>query len=77
MLVDRLAPINKYLIIEAASSVVPGLAGYIWKVNDQIRTITAELPTDMNGNVLVAGDRYLIENRAARAVFGNCVGTYI
>ena len=75
MLDDNKVWVNKFLTIEAASSVVPGLVGYVWKVNDQIRTITAELPTDMNGNILLEGDKYLIENRSFRPVFSNCVGT--
>ena len=71
MLDDRKASLNKFLIITQEAG------GYVWRVDGQVRTVTTAAPADVDGNVLVLGERYRLENRASRTWMSDCVGEYL
>mmetsp|Transcript_598 Transcript_598/g.1176 ORF Transcript_598/g.1176 Transcript_598/m.1176 type:complete len:266 (+) Transcript_598:668-1465(+) len=73
MLADQNKDLNKYLTIQQ----LPNISGYVWKVDGQFRTVTSELPMDSEGNSLVLGVQYAIENKSGRTFSGNCVGCTI
>ena len=70
MLHDHKVDLNKYLIITQEAG------GYVWRVDGQVRTVTTVAPADVDGNALVPGMRYRLENRASRTWMSDCVGEY-
>lgn len=60
----------KYLTIEE----VAGVAGFVWKVDGQIRTVTSDDPVDSEGVALALDTSYQILNRKMHTVTGDCVG---
>ena len=70
MLKDRNVDVFKYLTITQET----GIAGFVWKVDGQFRTVTVYHPVDSDGNLLVLGTQYRIGNISGRAAYGNCVG---
>ena len=74
LLNNRKSDYAKYLTFEAVV-VGSGRVKYAWKVDGHFRTLTRDLPVDVNGVPLDLEGRYKLVNVVGRTWKSNCVGT--
>lgn len=68
---DQKVEVNKYLTVTQEPE------GYVWKVDGDVRTITADPPSAVDGAALDLGVRYKIENKNNKSRMMDCVGESI